>query len=68
MSDAWSVVPCVKLWPGRPDVTDPRARWWLDWVQTAAYTFWTLVLAVALVIALIKGLDAADLGRFVSLP
>jgi predicted branched-subunit amino acid permease len=51
----------MRPWPERPAVTDPKARWWLDWVQTAAYTFWVVLLAVAAVVALVKGVNIYDL-------
>jgi hypothetical protein len=41
--------------PRRPDVEDRRARTVLDWVQTAAFTFWTIFTVVVAVTLFLEG-------------
>jgi hypothetical protein len=57
----------MKVWPQRPEVSEPRARWWLDWVQTFAYTFWLLLLAALGIVVFVNSLSVHDLGQLMQL-
>lgn len=44
-------------WPPRkPEPTDPRARWFLEWTDVIVYAVWRAASVIALVLALTSAL------------
>jgi hypothetical protein len=55
----------MKISPARPKISNTRANWWLDWLETAAYTFWVVFTIAIAILLLIHGVSATGLLRVI---